>query len=51
MINVSVDGTKIIVKKNINIGMATALPSGNLIVPVIKNADYLNLTGITKGCE
>ena len=48
MINVSVDGTRIIVKKNINIGMATALPSGNLIVPVIKNADYLNLTGITK---
>ena len=48
MINISVDGTKIIIKKNINIGMATALPSGNLIVPVIKNADYLNLIGITK---
>lgn len=48
MINVSVDGTKIIVKKYINIGMATALPSGNLIVPVIKNADHLNLIGITK---
>ncbi len=48
MINVSVDGTRIIVKKDINIGMATALPSGNLIVPVIKKADYLNLTGITK---
>ena len=48
MINVSVDGTKIIVRKNINIGMATALPSGNLIVPVIKNADTLNLLGITK---
>jgi 2-oxoglutarate dehydrogenase E2 component (dihydrolipoamide succinyltransferase) len=48
MINVSVDGTKIIVKKNINIGMATALPSGNLIVPVIKNADRLNLLGLTK---
>ena len=48
MINVSVDGTKIIVKKDINIGMATALPTGNLIVPVIKRADYLNLTGITK---
>jgi 2-oxoglutarate dehydrogenase E2 component (dihydrolipoamide succinyltransferase) len=48
MINVSVDGTKIIIKKNINIGMATALPSGNLIVPVIKNADYLNLVGLTK---
>lgn len=48
MINVSVDGTRILVKKNINIGMATSLPSGNLIVPVIKNADYLNLVGITK---
>jgi 2-oxoglutarate dehydrogenase E2 component (dihydrolipoamide succinyltransferase) len=48
MINISVDGNKIIIKKNINIGMATALPSGNLIVPVIKNADYLNLTGLTK---
>ena len=44
----SVDGDKIIVKKDINIGMATALPSGNLIVPVIKNADQLNLTGLTK---
>ena len=48
MVNVSVDGTKIIVHKNINIGMATALPTGNLIVPVIKNADRLNLLGITK---
>jgi 2-oxoglutarate dehydrogenase E2 component (dihydrolipoamide succinyltransferase) len=48
MINISVDGTKIIVKKNINIGMATALPAGNLIVPVIRNADYLNLIGLTK---
>lgn len=48
MINVSVDGTNIIRKKNINVGMATALPSGNLIVPVIKNADQLNLLGITK---
>jgi 2-oxoglutarate dehydrogenase E2 component (dihydrolipoamide succinyltransferase) len=48
MINISLDGTKIIVKKNINIGMAAALPSGNLIVPVIKNADFLNLTGLTK---
>lgn len=48
MINISVDGTKIIVRKNINIGMAAALPSGNLIVPVIKNADRLNLLGITK---
>jgi 2-oxoglutarate dehydrogenase E2 component (dihydrolipoamide succinyltransferase) len=46
MINVSVDGDKIIVKKNINIGMATALPSGNLIVPVIKNADLLSLAGL-----
>src|SRR6185369_10047088 len=48
MINVSVDGTKIIIKKNINIGMATALPTGNLIVPVIRNADYMNLLGLTK---
>jgi 2-oxoglutarate dehydrogenase E2 component (dihydrolipoamide succinyltransferase) len=50
MINVSVDqsGTKIIKRRNINIGMATALPSGNLIVPVIKNADEKNLLGITK---
>jgi 2-oxoglutarate dehydrogenase E2 component (dihydrolipoamide succinyltransferase) len=48
MVNVSVDGTKIIKRKNINIGMATALPSGNLIVPVIKNADQKNLLGITK---
>lgn len=50
MINVSVDqtGTKIIKRKNINIGMAAALPSGNLIVPVIKNADQKNLLGITK---
>ena len=48
MVNVSVDGTKIIVRKNINIGMATALPSGNLIVPVIKNADQKNLLGLTK---
>ncbi|MGB3196583.1 MAG: dihydrolipoamide acetyltransferase family protein, partial [Saprospiraceae bacterium] len=47
MINVSVDGSKIIVKKDINVGMAAALPSGNLIVPVIKNADRLNLVGIT----
>lgn len=47
MINVSVDGHKIIMKKDINIGMAAALPSGNLIVPVIKNADRLNLAGIT----
>lgn len=48
MVNISVSGTQIIVKKNINIGMATALPSGNLIVPVIKNADRMNLYGITK---
>ncbi len=50
MINVSVDqtGTKIIKRKNINIGMAAALPTGNLIVPVIKNADEKNLLGITK---
>ncbi len=48
MINVSVDGDKIIVKKFINIGMAAALPSGNLIVPVIKNADGYNLMGLTK---
>ncbi|MEO8149796.1 MAG: dihydrolipoamide acetyltransferase family protein [Bacteroidia bacterium] len=48
MINVSLDGTKIIIKKNINIGMAAALPTGNLIVPVIKNADRLNLLGLTK---
>lgn len=46
MINVSVDDDKIIIKKNINIGMATALPNGNLIVPVIKKADKLNLLGI-----
>ena len=48
MINVSVNGTQIIKKKDINIGMAAALPSGNLIVPVIKNADQLNLVGLTK---
>ncbi len=47
-VNCSVEGDKIILKKDINIGMATALPSGNLIVPVIKNADYLNLVGLTK---
>jgi 2-oxoglutarate dehydrogenase E2 component (dihydrolipoamide succinyltransferase) len=48
MINISVNGTQIIKKKDINIGMATALPNGNLIVPVIKKADSLNLTGLTK---
>ena len=48
MVNISVDGTKLIVKKDINIGMAAALPSGNLIVPVIRNADQYNLVGLTK---
>lgn len=48
MMNISVEGTSIIKKKNINIGMATALPDGNLIVPVIKNADQLSLRGMTK---
>ncbi|MFT3701811.1 MAG: dihydrolipoamide acetyltransferase family protein [Agriterribacter sp.] len=48
LVNASVEGDKIIIKKDINIGMATALPSGNLIVPVIKDADFLNLTGLTK---
>lgn len=47
-INVCVDGDKIIKRKDINLGMATALPSGNLIVPVIKKADRYNLTGLTK---
>jgi len=48
ILNSSVEGNNIIVKKDINIGMATALPSGNLIVPVIKGADQLNLVGITR---
>lgn len=48
MLSSSVDGDRIIIKKDLNIGMATALPSGNLIVPVIKNADQLNLVGLTK---
>jgi 2-oxoglutarate dehydrogenase E2 component (dihydrolipoamide succinyltransferase) len=48
MVNISVNGTQIIKKAAINIGMATALPSGNLIVPVIKRADELNLVGLTK---
>lgn len=48
MINVSVEGTNIIVHKNVNLGMAAALPSGNLIVPVIKNATEKNLLGLTK---
>jgi len=47
LINISVEGDKIILKKDINIGMATALPSGNLIVPVIKNADTLSLLELT----
>ena len=48
MINVSVDGTNIVIHKDINIGMAAALPSGNLIVPIVKGADQMNLMGITK---
>ena len=48
IVNSSVDGDNIILKKDINIGMATALPNGNLIVPVIRNADYMNLVGLTK---
>ncbi len=48
LLSSSIDGDKIIIKKDLNIGMATALPSGNLIVPVIKNADQLNLSGLTK---
>ena len=48
MINASIDGDRIIIKKDFNIGMATALPSGNLIVPVIKGADMLNLVGLSK---
>jgi 2-oxoglutarate dehydrogenase E2 component (dihydrolipoamide succinyltransferase) len=48
LVNCSLEGDKIIVKKDINIGMATALPSGNLIVPVIRNADMLNLVGLTR---
>ena len=48
LINIAIDGDKIIKKKNINLGMAAALPDGNLIVPVIKNADQLNLVGMTK---
>lgn len=48
LINISVKGDSIIKKKNINLGMAAALPDGNLIVPVIKNADQLNLVGMTK---
>lgn len=48
IVNSSVENEKIIIKKDFNIGMATALPSGNLIVPVIRNADYLNLVGLSK---
>ena len=48
MVNSSIDGNNIIVKKDLNIGMAAALPTGNLIVPVIKNADLLNIVGIAK---
>ncbi len=48
MMNIQVDGDRIIKKKNINLGMAAALPDGNLIVPVIKKADQLNLVGMTK---
>ena len=48
LLSSSIDGDKVIIKKDLNIGMATALPNGNLIVPVIKNADQLNLTGLTK---
>jgi len=48
LMNSSVDGDRMIIKKDINIGMATALPSGNLIVPIIRNADQLNLVGLTK---
>lgn len=49
MVNISVDEDKIIVKKNINIGIAVALPTGNLIVPVLKNADRFNLAGLAAG--
>lgn len=48
MLNISIQGDTIVKKKNINLGMAAALPDGNLIVPVIKNADQLNLVGMTK---
>ncbi len=48
MINIAVDGTSIVKRKSINVGMAAALPSGNLIVPVLKNADNMNLIGLTK---
>ena len=48
LVNCSLDGDKIIIKKDINVGMATELPTGNLIVPVIRNADQLNLVGLAK---
>ncbi|MBW6499219.1 MAG: 2-oxo acid dehydrogenase subunit E2, partial [Bacteroidales bacterium] len=48
MVNISTEGEKLIVRKNVNIGMAAATPDGNLIVPVIKNADHKSLLGITK---
>lgn len=48
LLNSSLEGDKIIMKKDINVGMATALPTGNLIVPVIRNADMLNLVGLTR---
>ena len=48
LVNSSIDGSNVIIRKDLNIGMATALPSGNLIVPVIKNADLLNIVGIAK---
>ena len=51
LVNVSVDGYNIIRKLAINIGMATALPSGNLIVPVIKQADQFELTRLNQGCQ
>ena len=48
LVNASVDGYNIVIRKDINIGIATATPSGNLIVPVVKNADYLSMTGLAK---
>ena len=49
-LNSSIQGDKIIIKQAINLGMATALPDGNLIVPVIRNADHYNLIGFSKSC-
>jgi 2-oxoglutarate dehydrogenase E2 component (dihydrolipoamide succinyltransferase) len=51
MINVSVEGSQIRIKKNVNIGMAVALPSGNLIVPVVKGANHLNLMGMAQSVD